>query len=131
VPGHHRNPPARRGEGRPVYDWDEIVKETRGHCVVLTRCSKGAVRTAPDHNNPTTATEALAGLVNAFGREDVAVEITDQGYPLDSQRNDLLPPWPRSSSDVASLVNTSLRSCETPATAEPLDFRFLKSRRQK
>jgi error-prone DNA polymerase len=81
-----------RGEekGRPVYDWDEIVEETRGHCVVLTGCRKGAVRTALDYDGTAAAAEALASLVDAFGREHVAVEITDQGYPLDSQRNDVL-----------------------------------------
>jgi error-prone DNA polymerase len=77
-------------KGRPVYDWDEIVEETRGHCVVLTGCRKGAVRAALASAGPAAAGQALAELVDAFGVEHVAVELTDHGYPLDSTRNDTL-----------------------------------------
>ncbi|HEY4018674.1 MAG TPA: hypothetical protein VGM75_08305, partial [Pseudonocardiaceae bacterium] len=36
------------------------------------------------------AARYLRGLVDAWGREQVVVELTDHGYPLDSRRNDLL-----------------------------------------
>jgi len=36
-------------KGRPVYDFDQVVAETREHCVVLTGCRKGSVRRALVH----------------------------------------------------------------------------------
>jgi error-prone DNA polymerase len=58
--------------------------------VVLTGCRKGTVRTALDQDGGQAAADALADLRNAFGREYVVVELTDRGYPTDSDRNDLL-----------------------------------------
>ncbi|HEX3789802.1 MAG TPA: error-prone DNA polymerase [Pseudonocardiaceae bacterium] len=81
----------RGGEkGRPVYDWDEVVAETAAHCLVLTGCRKSSVRRALVSGGPAAGADALAGLVAAFGSEGVAVELTDHGYPLDTNRNDLL-----------------------------------------
>ncbi|HWC82074.1 MAG TPA: error-prone DNA polymerase [Pseudonocardiaceae bacterium] len=81
-----------RGEekGRPVYDWAEVVEETREHCLVLTGCRKGAVRGALELDGPEVAADVLAGLVDAFGPDGVLVELTDHGYPLDTRRNDQL-----------------------------------------
>jgi error-prone DNA polymerase len=89
----------RGGEkGRPVYDWDEVIEETREHCLLLTGCRKGRVRQAldptltnpNDHSGAAEAARHLRGLIDAWGREQVLVELTDHGYPLDSRRNDLL-----------------------------------------
>ena len=66
-------------KGHPVYDLDELVDLGRGHWLVLTGCRKGA-RDAG----------AIRQLTELFGRENVAVELTDQGHPLDSRRNDAL-----------------------------------------
>ncbi len=90
----------RAGEkGRPTYDWDEVVEETREHCILLTGCRKGRVRQTLDATLTTAgdvgsgqadAARHLQGLVDAWGREQVVVELTAHGHPLDSRRNDIL-----------------------------------------
>jgi error-prone DNA polymerase len=70
------------GAGAPAAD--------RGHWVVLTGCRKGAVAAALEARGPHAATTELHRLVEAFGREHVAVELWDHGHPLDSARNDAL-----------------------------------------
>ncbi|HEV2779080.1 MAG TPA: error-prone DNA polymerase [Actinophytocola sp.] len=77
-------------KGRPIYDLDRVVAETREHCVVLTGCRKGAVRRALVHNGPDAAFVQLGKLVGAYGRDRVFVELTDHGRPEDSVHNDLL-----------------------------------------
>jgi error-prone DNA polymerase len=61
-----------------------------GHWVVLTGCRKGAVPRALVERGPAAAAVELDRLVQAFGRENVFVEIWDHGDPLDSARNDAL-----------------------------------------
>ncbi len=81
----------RGGEkGRPVYDLDEVVAETVGHVVALTGCRKGSVRQAMTNGGPAAAASELRRLVEMFGAENVAVELTDHGLPTDTERNDLL-----------------------------------------
>jgi error-prone DNA polymerase len=81
----------RSGEkGRPLYDWDEVVEELRGHCVVLTGCRKGAVRHALAAGGPQAARDEVACLVDQFGRHSVAVELIDHQLPLDTTHNDVL-----------------------------------------
>jgi error-prone DNA polymerase len=58
--------------------------------VVLTGCRKGAVPRALVERGPTAAAVELDRLVQAFGRDNVFVEIWDHGDPLDSARNDAL-----------------------------------------
>ncbi|GLW94806.1 error-prone DNA polymerase [Actinokineospora globicatena] len=77
-------------KGKPLYDLQEIVEETRDHCVVLTGCRKGAVRKALREGGPTAAFEQLRLLTVAYGKDQVFVELVDHGYPDDSVRNDLL-----------------------------------------
>jgi len=96
VAGYHRLAAAitdaqLRGDekGRPVYDLDELAERAEGDWLVLTGCRKGAVRQALGHD-PRAAADALAGLVDRFGRDNVTVELTDHGLPLDSTHNDLL-----------------------------------------
>jgi error-prone DNA polymerase len=60
----------------------------RGHWLVLTGCRKGAVPRGLVEAGPATAARELARLVDAFGRDHVAVELWDHGDPLDSARND-------------------------------------------
>ncbi|MFI5957179.1 error-prone DNA polymerase [Cryptosporangium sp. NPDC051539] len=71
-------------KGRPVYDLDELAEAADGHWLILTGCRKGSVRKAADPS------EALTDLMTRFGRDNVVVELTDHGDPLDSERNDLL-----------------------------------------
>src|SRR5262249_22512842 len=60
------------------------------HWHVLTGCRKGAVPAALVDRGPSAAARELGRLVDAFGRDHVAVELWDHGDPLDSARNDAL-----------------------------------------
>jgi error-prone DNA polymerase len=77
-------------KGRPIYDLDQVVADTREDCVVLTGCRKGAVRSALLRDGPAAAHAALAGLVDRYGSDRVYVELIDQGHPTDVRYNDLL-----------------------------------------
>ncbi|HEX2133121.1 MAG TPA: error-prone DNA polymerase [Actinophytocola sp.] len=77
-------------KGRPVYDLAEVAAETRGECVVLTGCRKGAVRAKLITQGPDAALDELRKLVDLFGRDHVFVELIDHGLPLDTAHNDLL-----------------------------------------
>ncbi|MFD7653106.1 error-prone DNA polymerase [Actinosynnema sp. NPDC059797] len=77
-------------KGRPVYDPEQVVADTRDDCVVLTGCRKGAVRRALAREGPEAAFARLRDLVDRYGADRVFVELTDHGYPEDGPRNDLL-----------------------------------------
>jgi error-prone DNA polymerase len=81
---------AGREKGRPVYDLDEVVADTAGRVLVLTGCRKGPVRRALRTGGRDAAGRALRGLVERFGADHVAVELTHQGLPTDTERNDAL-----------------------------------------
>ena len=80
----------RGGKGRPVYDLTELAAAHGGHWVVLTGCRKGAVPAALAAGGPDAAEAELRALVEMFGRDNVAVELTDHDQPLDDSRNDAL-----------------------------------------
>jgi error-prone DNA polymerase len=86
-------------KGRPIYDLDEITTAAgttaAGHWLVLTGCRKGALRHALESGGYGTfaldpARRALAGLVERFGRGNVAVELTYELDPLVDERYDAL-----------------------------------------
>jgi error-prone DNA polymerase len=77
-------------KGRPVYDADEIAHAADGHWLVLTGCRKGAVRQALDAGGTGAARRALADLVDRFGRDNVAVELTYELDPLADERYEAL-----------------------------------------
>jgi error-prone DNA polymerase len=77
-------------KGRPVYDLDEVVADTAGQVLVLTGCRKGAVRQALRTGGREAAAAALRGLVERFGADHVAVELTHHALPTDTERNDAL-----------------------------------------
>ena len=81
-----------RGEekGCPVYDLADLAAHAAGHWLVLTGGRKGVVPRALESEGPAAAARALGRLVDAFGRENVAVELWDHGTPLDVARNDAL-----------------------------------------
>ncbi|MGH2759103.1 MAG: error-prone DNA polymerase, partial [Actinomycetota bacterium] len=80
-----------RGEkGRPVHDMAELSELCGDRWIVLTGCRKGAVPRALVERGPSAARNELQRLVEAFGRDNVAVELWDHGDPLDSHRNDAL-----------------------------------------
>jgi error-prone DNA polymerase len=76
-------------KGKPDYsgvDWSARGREW----LVLTGCRKSAVPRALVDEGPSAAARELAGLVDVFGRDNVAVELCNQGDPLDTVRNDVL-----------------------------------------
>jgi error-prone DNA polymerase len=96
-------------KGRPVYDFDEISEAAAGDWLVLTGCRKGAVRQALEagmgRNGGTPASRGVAGggtfaldparralaeLVDRFGRDNVAVELSYELDPLADDRYDAL-----------------------------------------
>src|SRR5699024_8445626 len=81
-----------RGEqkGVPRYDIDELADYGRDHWVILTGCRKGAVRQALDSGGRAAAGHRIDELTDMFGTENVLVELTDHGSPLDSDINDAL-----------------------------------------
>ncbi|GAA4010415.1 error-prone DNA polymerase [Allokutzneria multivorans] len=90
-PDDHPAPAADRAvKGRPVYNVDELAGRAGGEWLVLTGCRKGTVRTALAHHGVEAAADELARLTVMFGRDNVAVELTDHNLPGDTVRNDLL-----------------------------------------
>ena len=82
-------------KGRPLYDLEELSATSDGNWVILTGCRKGAVRQALARFTDRTDAERAAAfeidrLIDLFGRDNVVVELTDHGNPLDSTRNDSL-----------------------------------------
>src|SRR6266700_2511069 len=77
-------------KGRPVYDFDELARAQDGHWVILTGCRKGAVRAALAAGGPQAARKELETLRDAFGRDNVVVELTSHDLPEDDERNDAL-----------------------------------------
>ncbi|TAM92180.1 MAG: PHP domain-containing protein, partial [Jatrophihabitans sp.] len=87
-------------KGRPVYDVDEVAHAADGHWLVLTGCRKGAVRQALDRSGGPPgshagegvagARRALADLVDRFGPDNVAVELTFEQDPLADERYEVL-----------------------------------------
>jgi error-prone DNA polymerase len=77
-------------KGRPQYDLERLAGTADEHWLVLTGCRKGAVRRALDAGGAKSAAAELDRLTGLFGRDNVAVELTDHGLPTDSDRNDAL-----------------------------------------
>ena len=77
-------------KGRPIFTLDALAHAARGHWLVLTGCRKGAVPAALMEAGPRAASREVRGLVDGFGRGNVAVELWDHGDPLDTARNDAL-----------------------------------------
>ncbi|HUD16039.1 MAG TPA: PHP domain-containing protein, partial [Acidimicrobiales bacterium] len=77
-------------KGRPTCTLDDLGNRHGGHWLVLTGCRKGAVPAALTGGGPAVAGRELDRLTDAFGRENVAVELWAHGDPLDTARNDAL-----------------------------------------
>ncbi|WP_123918070.1 error-prone DNA polymerase [Georgenia muralis] len=85
-------------KGRADYDLEDLAARAAGEWLVLTGCRKGSVRRAlqsgrggaPTAEGARAARAELDRLAALFGRDNVAVEITDHGAPLDSAVADAL-----------------------------------------
>src|SRR3954466_2489012 len=78
-------------KGRPVYDdLDTLGELADGHWLVLPGCRKGAVRRALERGGVDAARAALSELVDRFGRDNVAVELTHELDPLADERYEVL-----------------------------------------
>ena len=81
-------------KGAADYTLERLGEQAAGQWLVLTGCRKGAVRQALGGGrapwDPAAARTELDRLVATFGRDNVAVELTDTGDPFDGERNDLL-----------------------------------------
>ncbi len=81
---------AGKEKGRPVYDPDALAQAHGGHWLVLTGCRKAAVPKTLETQGISAAAQQLDQLVELFGADNVVVELTDRGDPLDTTRNDQL-----------------------------------------
>ncbi len=77
-------------KGLPIYDEPALADAHDGHWVILTGCRKGAVPTALAAYGSAAAAGELARLTDAFGADNVKVELTIGNYPADDERNDAL-----------------------------------------
>jgi error-prone DNA polymerase len=76
-------------KGRPVYDLEDIAAKSSDDFLILTGCRKGTVRQALLTSEQAAARE-IDRLVWLFGRDNVVVELIDNGEPLASSYNDAL-----------------------------------------
>ncbi|HYA45789.1 MAG TPA: PHP domain-containing protein, partial [Acidimicrobiales bacterium] len=77
-------------KGKPHFNLAGLAAAHGNHWLVLTGCRKGVVPAALSAFGPSAAGRALDQLVEAFGRENVAVELWRHDDPIDSARNDTL-----------------------------------------
>lgn len=85
-------------QGQPTYDLETLARAADGHWQILTGCRKGVVRRAlepqPELATPAfdqdAADRQVGDLIELFGRENVAVEITHHGHPRDDVRCEAL-----------------------------------------
>ena len=68
----------------------ELARAHDGHWVILTGCRKGAVRAALAAAGPDAARWELGALAEAFGRDNVMIELTGHDQPEDDEHNDIL-----------------------------------------
>ena len=77
-------------KGKPRYNLEGLAEQGSGNWMILTGCRKGAVRQALVRDGEQGARDAVVQLVDLFGRDNVTVELSDQGNPGDSSINDAL-----------------------------------------
>jgi error-prone DNA polymerase len=80
---------ARGEKGAPRFTLDEVASAAE-QWLVLTGCRKGPLTRALLQEGPRAAARELERLIEAFGRENLAVELWDHGTPDDVARNDVL-----------------------------------------
>ncbi|RRR98501.1 error-prone DNA polymerase [Glycomyces terrestris] len=74
----------------PVYALEGLARHAGGRWQVLTGCRKGLLNAALDAGGPDAAEARLRELVDLFGAESVAVELTCHDLPGDVERMEAL-----------------------------------------
>ncbi|WP_206448381.1 error-prone DNA polymerase [Agrococcus sp. KRD186] len=82
-------------KGRPIFGLETLAEAARGEWLILSGCRKGGVRQALDRfganaDGADAAGHELDRLTSLFGRDRVAVELSDIGDPRDFERNRVL-----------------------------------------
>lgn len=81
-------------KGEAAYTLEGLAQRATGSWQILTGCRKGHVRRALERDQGIWARDnaraELDRLVALFGRDNVAVEISNHGQPLDRERNCVL-----------------------------------------
>ncbi|WP_209728043.1 error-prone DNA polymerase [Arthrobacter sp. CAN_C5] len=77
-------------KGKPSYSYHSLAGHASNSWMILTGCRKGAVRQALVRDGRRGAEAAAGNLIDLFGKDNVTVELMDQGNPLDSAFNDEL-----------------------------------------
>jgi error-prone DNA polymerase len=111
-------------KGRAAYKLEQLAETGAGEFLVLTGCRKGPIRRALAGGGLAPAAVTVDGfaaarreldrLVALFGRDNVAVEITDTGAPHDSEIIDAL-------ADLAFDMNLLLVATTNAHYASPRD----------
>ncbi len=102
---------------RPAHNLARLAALADGHFAVLTGCRKGAVPRALVTEGPQAAGRELDQLVEAFGRDNVVVELWDHGDPIDGARNDGL-------AELAALRGLPIVATNIVHYARPADRRL-------
>jgi error-prone DNA polymerase len=101
-------------KGVPDLSWDEITRSAQDW-LVLTGCRKGPLARALTEGTA-AGRIAIDALVARFGRENLAVEIWDHGFPDDHARNEALV-------DLANYAKVQVVATNNVHYATPKDFR--------
>ncbi|WP_182174316.1 error-prone DNA polymerase [Flaviflexus equikiangi] len=77
-------------KGCADYSLESLAEAADGQWAILTGCRKGHLRRALASGGEAAARSELDRLGALFGRENIVVELTDLGSPLDRERNSIL-----------------------------------------
>ena len=105
---------AKGEKGVPDLSWDAITASAQDW-LVLTGCRKGPLARALNEG-ASAGRAAIDELVARFGRENLAVEIWDHGFPDDHARNEALV-------DLANYAKVQVVATNNVHYATPKDFR--------
>ena len=101
-------------KGTPRFTLPELATNAK-EWLILTGCRKGPLTKALYQHGPRAAQRELEKLIDAFGRDNVCVEIWDHATPDDVARNDVL-------ANLAVRLNVQLVATNNVHYATPEDF---------
>jgi error-prone DNA polymerase len=77
-------------KSHPIFNLETMSKFYTGNWLILTGCRKGPVIRALFNEGPTSGLKQALKLVEIFGKDNVLIELSNNGNPLDSYTNDVL-----------------------------------------